>query len=166
MLRARTHVTSKAASKERIIVTDSPAAEANVATDAFRSDLFCVVGDEPRLIASRCESCSEITFPEQASCPRCAAQSVSRELLGPRGVLWTWTVQTFAPKPPFLAGDAFEPFGVGYVELPGQLRIEARLTEADPTRLRIGLPMTLTLIDLPGHPGHTTFAFAPAEAQP
>jgi uncharacterized protein len=150
--------------------TDSPAPATRGTPDRSRaplaSGLFCVLDDEPRLIASRCESCSEITFPEQPSCPRCASQSVARELLVPCGVLWTWTVQTFAPKPPFLAADSFEPFGVGYVELPGQLRVESRLTESDPTRLRIGLPMRLTIIDLPGHPHHTTFAFAPAEGQP
>ncbi|TAM69789.1 MAG: DNA-binding protein [Mycobacterium sp.] len=143
------------------------APEAAVASRApFESDLFCTLDDEPRLIASRCESCSEITFPEQSSCPRCASQSVAREPVGPHGVLWTWTVQTFAPKPPFLATDSFEPFGVGYVELPGQLRVEARLTESDPARLRIGLPMKLTFVELPGHPDRTTFAFEPAEGQP
>lgn len=75
-------------------------------------------------------------------------------------------MQTFAPKPPFVATDSFEPFGVGYVELPGQLRIESRLTESDPGRLRIGLPMKLTLVDLPGHRDQTTFAFEPAEERP
>jgi uncharacterized OB-fold protein len=147
--------------------TETPAPESGDASGApSESDLFCMLDDEPRLIASRCETCSEITFPEQPSCPRCASQSVARELVGPRGVLWTWTVQTFAPKPPFLAADPFEPFGVGYVELPGQLRVESRLTESDPSRLRIGLPMKLTLVDLPGHPNRTTFAFEPAEGQP
>jgi uncharacterized protein len=133
--------------------------------DPLDLGLFCVLDGEPRLITSRCESCSEITFPEQQSCPRCASQNVTRELVGPLGVLWTWTVQTFAPKPPFLAADVFEPFGVGYVELPGQLRVEARLTESDPSRLHIGQPMRLTIIELPGHPQHTTFAFAPVEGQ-
>ena len=149
---------------------DTPAPDTHVTVDGSRTPLapglFCVLDDEPRLIAARCESCSEITFPEQPSCPRCASHSVVRELLGPWGVLWTWTVQTFAPKPPFLAADSFEPFGVGYVELPGQVRVESRLTESDPARLRIGLPMRLTLIDMPGHPQRTTFAFAPAEGQP
>ena len=49
--------------------------------------------------------------------------------------------------------DTFEPYGVGYVELPGEVRVEARLTEADPGRLRIGLPMELTLVPAPGGAG-------------
>ena len=43
------------------------------------------------------------------------------------------------------------------------MRVEARLTEADPARLRIGMPMELTLIAAPGDSGAVTFAFRPAE---
>src|SRR5436309_1636794 len=70
------------------------------------------------------------------------------------------------PKsPPYAAaaGEEFEPYGVGYVELPGEVRVEARLTEADPERLQIGMPMELTLIPAPGDPGRVTFAFRPLE---
>jgi uncharacterized OB-fold protein len=59
--------------------------------------------------------------------------------------------------------EAFEPFGVGYVELPGEVRVEARLTENDPRRLRIGMPMELTLVPAPGGSGTMTFAFRPVE---
>ncbi|MED5393249.1 MAG: OB-fold domain-containing protein, partial [Actinomycetota bacterium] len=81
--------------------------------------------------------------------------------------LWTWTIQGYPPKtPPYvgLVGDDFEPFGVGYVELPGELRVEARLTENDPSLLWIGMPMTLTLLPLTiNESGEevATFAFAP-----
>jgi uncharacterized OB-fold protein len=118
----------------------------------------------PRLIAARCATCATVTFPSRDTCPSCTSDAVEPELLGPRGTLWTWTVQRFPPKPPFLApGDpeSFQPFGVGYVEFPGQLRVEARLTEADPERLRIGMPMEVTVIPVPGHEHLTTYAFAP-----
>ena len=85
--------------------------------------------------------------------------------LGRRGTLWTWTIQCFPPKSPPYAGDAeeFEPYGVGYVELPGEVRVEARLTEADPARLRIGMPMELVLVPAPGASGALTYAFPPVE---
>jgi uncharacterized OB-fold protein len=85
--------------------------------------------------------------------------------LGRRGTLWTWTIQCFPPKSPPYAGTAedFEPYGVGYVELPGEVRVEARLTEADPARLRIGMPMELVLVPAPGDGGALTFAFRPVE---
>ena len=67
---------------------------------------------------------------------------------------------------PAVRGDEdqeFEPYGVGYVELPGEVRVEARLTESDPARLRIGMPMELTLIPAPGREEVMTFAFRPVE---
>lgn len=122
--------------------------------------------DGPRLIGSRCPSCKAIAFPAQQACSRCGARDVEQELLDRRGALWTWTVQTFPPKAPYRGGgDDFSPFGVGYIELPGQLRVESRLTEHRPDRLRIGMPMELTTIPLPGgeSEGLETFAFAPVE---
>ena len=121
-----------------------------------------VMTAEPRLLGSRCERCGTVTFPRQRSCPRCTSVDVEAHRLATRGTLWTWTVQCFEPKPPYVGdGRPFAPYGVGYVELPGEVRVEARLTEADPRRLRIGMPMELTTI--PAVDGKVTFAFRPAQ---
>ncbi|MEI2419309.1 OB-fold domain-containing protein, partial [Arthrospira platensis SPKY2] len=76
--------------------------------------------------------------------------------------------QGFPPKAPPYVGEvdpaSFQPFGVGYVELEGQVKVEARLTTADPDRLRIGMPMRLVIIELGrDDTGNelVTFAFAP-----
>ena len=84
-----------------------------------------------------------VAFPRQDSCAACTSSDVRERRLGRRGTLWTWTIQCFAPKSPPYAGSAddFEPYGVGYVELPGEVRVEALLTEADPARLAIGMEM-------------------------
>jgi uncharacterized OB-fold protein len=117
---------------------------------------------EPRLIGSQCERCGTVTFPRQGSCPRCTAEDVRERLLSPRGTLWTWTVQCFEPKsPPYAGGEDFEPYAVGYVELPGEVRVEARLTDVGSEELEIGMPMELTLIPAPGGSGALTFAFRP-----
>jgi uncharacterized OB-fold protein len=124
--------------------------------------------DAPRLIGSECRRCGTVTFPRQASCPRCTSEDVQPRELATRGELWTWTIQCFPPKaPPYLEGgvEEFEPYGVGYIELPGEVRVEARLTESDPERLRIGMPMELTLIPVPGASDTLTFAFRPAEEE-
>ena len=80
------------------------------------------------------------------------------------GTLWSFTVQGFPPKsPPYFRSEtpgAFRPYGVGYVELPGELVVECRLTESDPARLRIGMPVRLTTVEL--DEGVETYAFAPA----
>jgi uncharacterized OB-fold protein len=126
-----------------------------------------VVGtpDAPELMGSRCRECGVVAFPPQASCAACTSGDVEALRLARRGTLWTWTIQCFAPKSPPYAGtaDDFEPYGVGYVELPGQVRVEARLTEADPDRLSIGMPMELVLIPAPGPDGSATYAFRLSE---
>jgi uncharacterized OB-fold protein len=123
------------------------------------------VGGEPRLIGSECTRCGVISFPAQSSCPRCASPEVRRRLLARRGALWSWTIQCFPPKsPPYAVADpeSFAPYGVGYVELAGEVRVESLLTVPDPSRLRIGMPMELTLIPAPGMAnGVLTYAFAP-----
>jgi uncharacterized protein len=118
---------------------------------------------EPRLIGSECRRCATVTFPRQASCPKCTSQDVTERLLARHGTLWTWTIQCFPPKAPPYAGEreAFEPYGVGYVELPGEVRVEALLTVNDPEELRIDMPMELTLVPAPGSSGAMTFAFRP-----
>jgi uncharacterized OB-fold protein len=121
---------------------------------------------EPRLIGSACRQCGTVTFPRQSSCPRCTSEDVETRQLATRGELWTWTIQCFPPKaPPYLDGgdQEFAPYGVGYIELPREVRVEARLTESDPDRLSIGMPMELTLIPVPGAAEKLTFAFRPVE---
>ena len=130
--------------------------------------LISGTADEPVLLGSECRRCGTVTFPRQDACPRCTSTDVRERSLARRGTLWTWTVQRFLPKtPPYVGDDSeeFEPYGVGYVELPGEVRVEARLTESDPARLRIGMEMELTLIPAPGRAEVMTFAFRPVEAQ-
>jgi uncharacterized protein len=123
--------------------------------------------DEPRLIGSRCRSCGTVTFPRQASCQACMSEDVEEHLLARTGPLWTWTIQCFPPKSPPYAGSVedFEPYGVGYVELGGEVRVEGILSESDPAQLEIGMPMELTLIPAPGRGDVVTFAFRPEVAQ-
>lgn len=122
--------------------------------------LFTWPADEPRLIGSRCRDCGVVTFPAQRSCPACASLAVEKRLLKRTGALYTWTVQGFRPKPPYTGPAEFEPYGVGYVELPGEVRVETRLTVADPDRLRIGMPVELVIVPFGDK---VTYAFAPME---
>jgi len=127
--------------------------------------IFTWPSDEPQLIGSRCVACRIVTFPAQGSCPRCASTEMAEHLLPRRGRLWAWTTQEFPPpSPPYAGptGDAFVPFGVGYVELGGEVKVETRLTQAH--ALRIGMDMELVLVpfrsDADGNE-IVTFAFRP-----
>jgi uncharacterized OB-fold protein len=132
--------------------------------------VFTWPSDEPRLIGSRCSECGIVTFPAQDSCPRCASTAMVEQLLSRRGRLWAWTTQEFPPPAPPYAGPTgagFVPFGVGYVELPGELKVETRLTEADPEVLTAGMEMELVLVpfrtDDDGNEV-VTFAFRPVKS--
>ena len=128
--------------------------------------LIAGTADEPQLIGSRCRICGTVTFPRQGSCQHCMSEDVEEHLLARTGPLWTWTIQCFPPKSPPYAGSAeeFEQYGVGYVELGGEVRVEGILTESDPERLAIGMVMEVVLIPAPGRGDAATFAFKP-EAQ-
>jgi uncharacterized OB-fold protein len=89
-----------------------------------------------------------------------------------RGRLWTWTTQGFLPKEPYAGGETpetFRPYGVGVVELGDEVRVEGRLTEADPERLEIGMEMEVVVVPFRNEEGVDgeddrevmVFAFAP-----
>jgi len=56
-------------------------------------------------------------------------------------------------------GEEFVPYGVGYVEFDGFLRVEGRITQAD--GLAIGMPVDVVAVE---RAGRTTYAFAPVPA--
>ncbi len=129
--------------------------------------------DTPRLLGGTCATCATTTFPRQASCPRCTGTDVAEVRLAERGPLWTWTIQGFEPKTPYLAEGAFEPYGVGYVELAVEgdagtpVLVEGRLTEAQRDRLSIGAEMDVVFVPFRHDPDGNelvTFAFQPAAA--
>jgi uncharacterized OB-fold protein len=129
--------------------------------------VFTWPSDDPQLIGTRCSACGIVTFPAQASCPRCSSTDMAEHLLSRRGRLWAWTTQSFPPpSPPYAGpvGPAFVPFGVGYVELGGEVKVETRLTETDADRLTQGMEMELVVVPFASDDDGNevvTFAFQP-----
>jgi uncharacterized OB-fold protein len=129
--------------------------------------IFTWPSDEPQLIGSKCAQCGMVTFPAQGSCPRDASTDMEEHVLGRRGRLWAWTTQEFQPpSPPYTGptGADYTPFAVGYVELPGEVKVESRLTESDAAKLANGMEMELVIVpfrtDDDGNEV-VTFAFRP-----
>lgn len=126
----------------------------------------------PELLGSLCRGCGELFFPQAASCTRCRGTELEAHALGSEGSLWSWTVQGFLPKAPYDSGEtetSFRPYGVGYVQMAEGIKIEGRLTEADPQKLRIGMPMRLLLLPYRKQADGVevlTFAFAPQSGVP
>jgi uncharacterized protein len=113
---------------------------------------------QPRLIGAQRKSDGEIIFPMPAGD---AADEYDAVELSPTGTLWSWTIQSFRPKtPPYTGPEEFEPFAIGYVELPEQVIVETRLTQTH--GLKIGMAMELVILPFDG--SVLTYAFRPVEA--
>jgi uncharacterized OB-fold protein len=136
---------------------------------AFPPDVFTWPADEPQLIGGKCGACAAVTFPLEPSCPRCGTPEPAEHLLPRRGTLWSYTTQEFFPKEPYASGETqetFRPYGVGLVQLGDEVKVEARLTEADPAKLDFGMEVELTVVPFgvaEGDDTRVTFAFRPIE---
>jgi uncharacterized OB-fold protein len=103
--------------------------------------LFVDGPEGPRLVAGRCAGCGALHFPAGPTCPYCGADGCGVAHVGPEGRLRLFTA--VRSRPPGYRGAL--PYGFGVVELAGGLAVITRITEADPGRLRQGMPMTLVL---------------------
>ena len=102
---------------------------------------------EPHLIGRRCTACGTSVFPPVAV--RCPYPSCGGELedaaLSRRGRVWSFTINHYAPPPPYVAPDPFEPFGVAAVELAEERMIVLGQVEGDATELSIGDEVELVI---------------------
>ena len=112
----------------------------------------------PRLVGGRDRAAGRIVFP----CP--ASSDYEAVPLADEGTVWSFTVQRFRPKtPPYAGPEVFAPWIVAYVELPGQVIVEARLVDVAFEDVAIGLPVRLKPVPLdPDAPDSVLIpAFAP-----
>ena len=96
--------------------------------------------DEPHLVGKRCTTCGTTLFPPLAvRCPNPHCHGELEETaLSRRGRVWSYTINHYAPPPPYVAADPFEPFGVAAVELSEERMIVLGQVAGDPTQLAIG----------------------------
>ena len=101
------------------------------------------------LTGSRCTHCGTVAFPQAPGCQRCGRRSTEPLELSPRGTVWGFTVQRFAPKsPPYVVPKGgFVPFAVGYVELVEGVKVEAVLDCTDFAELEGDAEVTLVAAD-------------------
>lgn len=114
--------------------------------------------DEPqvRLIGGRNLQTGRIVFP----CPE-NRNDWEPVPLGRTGTLWSYTVQRYRPKTPPYKGPAdFTPWVVAYVELPGEVIVEARLDGVAFEDVKIG--MALELVQVPLDPDAADPVLIPA----
>jgi len=91
---------------------------------------FTWPSDKPQLIGGRCKSCGTYFFPKSSVIhkPDCKDRQVEEVLLSRKGRLDSFTVQRFAPPPPFKSPTPFIPYAIGWVALPEGVAIAGILT--------------------------------------
>ena len=105
-------------------------------------NLFTWPSDQPKLLGSKDTETGRYFFPAKKS------NTHEQVELSTKGKLWTWTVQRFMPKIPYIGADNpedFKPYAVGYIELPGEIMVESRLEGVNPEDLEIGMEMELSI---------------------
>ena len=104
----------------------------------------------PHLIGTRCTACGTYFFPKETTfCrnPDCASSQLEEVQLSRRGRLWSYTNNCYAPPPPFVASDPFQPYAVAAVELEKERMVILGQVEAGAgvAELEVGMEMELTL---------------------
>jgi uncharacterized OB-fold protein len=114
--------------------------------------LFAETTEGPRLLGSRCAACRAPYFPKSPVChnPECTDQRIEDTTFGPRGTLWSFAVQYYAPPAPVKYDEPFVPFAIGVVDMPEGLRVLGRISIDDIKKIRIGMAVELVLERLCG----------------
>jgi uncharacterized OB-fold protein len=109
--------------------------------------LFALTDAGPRLLGSKCRACNARYFPRTDACrnPECTSGELEEARFGPRGTLWSYAVQNYAPPPPAKYDLPYVPYALGVVDLPDGIRVVGRMTTADPAALAIGGDVELVL---------------------
>ena len=112
--------------------------------------LFAETSVGPRLLGSRCRTCSAPYFPRAAVChnPDCDRSDLEDAHFGPTGTLFSSCVQNYPPPPPVVYAEPFQPYGVGIVDLPDGLRVVGRMLADDPLAVELGTEMHLVIAPL------------------
>jgi uncharacterized OB-fold protein len=130
--------------------------------------LYKGTGSESRLIVGHCTSCGRYFFPKAYPLhkPGCHQEQVEEVLLGPRGVLRSFTWQHYMPPPPYSGPKPFVPYGIGMVEFEGKLNVVGILTDCRMEDMQLGIPVELMVEALnPSTPDqeNVTWKFKPVK---
>jgi uncharacterized protein len=106
---------------------------------------------EPHLLGNRCTACGTYYFPKLKTgfCrnPDCSGESFEDTPLSRTGRLWSFTNAVYQPPEPYVAAEAFQPFGIAAVELEREkMTVLGQLaTGTELSTLKAGMAMELVL---------------------
>lgn len=119
-----------------------------------------------RLAGSRCAECGVTLWGVRRRCENCSSERVATEVFAPRGSVYTYTVQRYAPPRPHALPLPWTPRPVAWVDLDGNgprvLAPIACAPEAMAIGMRVRLACDVGFVDDQGREV-VTYAFVAAE---
>ncbi|MFQ5919326.1 MAG: OB-fold domain-containing protein [Thermoplasmata archaeon] len=100
-----------------------------------------------RLVASRCVACNRVDFPPRAVCLNCGGHEFVQEPLSGKGEVYARTVIAEGSSPTEFQAqqELIGSYAVALVQLEEGPRVIAQMTETDPGRVEIGMPVEAVL---------------------
>ena len=114
-----------------------------------------------QLTTTQCRDCGDLQFPPRIVCPECQSDDLEYVDLPHEGTLFAFsTLRAGAP----IGMEDDVPFVVGVVDI-GDVRLSARIDDAEYDDLEIGDPVQLKIVDIDGPTDQERvfYRFEPAE---
>lgn len=92
-----------------------------------------------RLEGRRCEGCQRVTFPPPEVCPDCGSTELKPHHLSGAGEVYSFSIVYQAPH----GFEEHVPYVVALIRLAEGPLVTAQLTDVDPERVEIGLPVEM-----------------------
>jgi uncharacterized OB-fold protein len=110
-------------------------------TRYIEKEWFAEGKDGPALIASKCDACASVFFPQKKVCLECFDGNLSRVFLSKKGKLHTYSLSVMGP-----AGLP-KPYVMGFIDLPEGIKLYSLIVDCDPWEevLKIGMDMELII---------------------
>jgi len=115
--------------------------------------------EQDRMTLPVCEACGTAHLYPRPRCPRCGGSRFAWREASGRGEVTSFSVVHRAPSQEF-AGSV--PYTIGLIRLAEGPQLMAWVVDVPPEDVRVGLPVRLRFVTLPG--GERRPVFAPEEA--
>jgi uncharacterized OB-fold protein len=95
----------------------------------------------PALIASKCDACGSVFFPQKKVCLECFDGNLSQVFLSKKGKLHTYSLSVMGPA------DMGKPYVMGFIDLPEGIKLYSLIVDCEPWEevLKIGMEMELII---------------------
>jgi uncharacterized OB-fold protein len=120
------------------------------------TEFFWIGIGSGEILVQRCAACGSLRHPPRPACPQCRSFEWTANPVSGSGEVYSFAIQHHPPTPGFQL-----PFVVVLVQLAEGVRLVANLVDCELERVRIGLPVQASCVEV--EPGLWLPQFRPAE---